>query len=256
MLNFSISGPKSDLPPVVLVHGLFGSGRNLGGIARRLAQDRQVIVVDMRNHGDSFHAPDHSYAAMADDLAEVIEAQGGIADIIGHSMGGKAAMVLALTRPELVRNLAVMDISPVAYDHDQTRILSAMETLDRSGLKLRSDADRRMSTSLSEPGVRAFLLQSLDLKTEPAQWKMNLPALRANMSEIIGWPGDLTPGSFTGPALFLAGAQSDYCDTTGVAAIHHYFPQARVTFIESAGHWIHAEQPETVGNHLAQFLKP
>ncbi len=111
-LHFTVSGQDQGLP-ILLVHGLFGRGRNLGAIARRLSEHRRVILVDQRNHGDSPHTPDHSYAAMAGDLAEVIEAQGGRADLAGHSMGGKAAMVLALTHPELIRKLVVMDIAPV-----------------------------------------------------------------------------------------------------------------------------------------------
>lgn len=254
MLNFTTAGETSSWPPIVLAHGLFGSGRNLGGIARRLAQDRRVLSVDMRNHGDSFHDSDHSYIAMAEDLAKVIESEGGQADVVGHSMGGKAAMVLALTRPELIRRLAVLDIAPLNYLHNQMEILVAMEKLDLAGLKLRSEADRRLSASLSEPGVRAFLLQSLDLKTDPAKWKMNLPALRQNMPAILGWPDGLVPAAFDGPALFLAGGESPYCGSDGTDAIQRYFPQAKIEFVQGAGHWLHAEQPELVGNLLSDFL--
>lgn len=254
MLHFSTMGEASEHPPVLLAHGLFGSGKNLGGVARRLAQDRLVISVDMRNHGDSFHSDDHGYLSLADDLAEVIAAQGAPMDVVGHSMGGKTAMVAALRRPELVRRLVVLDIAPIAYPHDQLGLIDAMESLDLNGLKLRSEADRRLSARIKTPGVRAFLLQSLDLKTEPAHWKMNLEALRANMDAVVGWPNGLEPGRFTGPVLALAGRQSDYCGADAVAAIHRYFPQALVEFLEGTGHWLHAERPEEVSERLYAFL--
>ncbi len=254
MLHFTTTGVQSDLPPVVLAHGLYGSGKNLGGIARRLGQTRLVISVDMRNHGDSFHSADHSYHALADDLAEVIAAHGGLVDLVGHSMGGKTAMVCALTRPELIRRLVALDISPIAYDHTQLGLIDAMEALDLTGLTLRSEADRRLSARIKDPGVRAFLLQSLDLKADPARWKMNLAALRDNMDKIVSWPKDLTPGRFTGPVLVLAGDQSDYCSPEGILAVREFFPQAEVDFIAGTGHWLHAEKPEIVGERLAAFL--
>lgn len=254
MLHYTISGEASDLPPTLLAHGLFGSGKNLGGLARRLAETRQVISVDMRNHGDSFRSDDHSYAALASDLAEVIRAHGGIADVLGHSMGGKAAMALALTHPDLVRRLIVLDITPFAYTHSQSGLIDAMESLDLTGLKLRSEADRRLSARIKDPGVRAFLLQSLDLKADPAQWKMNLAALRANMAQLTGWPEDLPAKTFNGPVMVLAGADSDYCGQAGIAATQASFPQAEVHFIEGTGHWLHAEKPEAVAAYVVPFL--
>lgn len=254
MLNHIIAGERNGLPPVILAHGLFGSAKNLGGISRRLAQDRQVVSVDMRNHGDSFHDSDQSYPAMAADLAGIIEQFGGIADVVGHSMGGKAAMVLALSRPDTVRRLAVLDISPRSYGHDQHALINAMERLDTEGLKLRSEADRRLAETVDDPGVRAFLLQSLDLRSDPIRWRLNLGALRENMDLITGWPEGPEPGAFTGPTLVLAGASSDYCDPVGTSAIRDHFPQAEIEQVEGAGHWLHSEQPELVASRLAAFL--
>ncbi|MFD1883786.1 alpha/beta fold hydrolase [Paracoccus pacificus] len=253
-LNAFTTGTATDLPPVLLAHGLFGSGRNLNGLARRLATDRLVVSVDMRNHGDSPHDPDHSYSAMAADLAQVIEAYGGLADVAGHSMGGKAAMTLALTRPELVRRLAVLDIAPFGYDHSQMFYIDAMQAVDLAGLTLRSEADRRLAEHMGEPGVRAFLLQSLDLKSDPPRWKFNLPVLRAQMDNIVGWPEGLPVAAFTGPALFLAGVTSDYCAGAGIEAIRRWFPQAEIRWIDGAGHWLHADQPEQVADQLAGFF--
>ncbi len=254
MLNMIVTGTDTDQPPVLLAHGLFGSGKNLGGLARRLAETRRVISVEMRNHGDSFHDPDHSYPALAGDLAEVIAAHGGQADVLGHSMGGKAAMMLALTRPALVRKLVVMDIAPYAYSHDQTALIDAMEALDLDGLRLRSEADTRLSARIAEPGVRAFLLQSLDLKSDPARWKYNLAALRAQMPLLVGWPSDAPRGTFDGPTLFLAGAESDYCREPQLEAIRAYFPQAKTRFFAGAGHWLHADRPAEVAEVVATFL--
>ncbi|MBA4491409.1 alpha/beta fold hydrolase [Paracoccus sp. S1E-3] len=255
MLNTIISGNDTTQPPVLLVHGLFGSAKNLGGLARRLEGTRKVISVDMRNHGDSPRDADHSYPALAGDLAEVIAAHGGVVDIAGHSMGGKAAMVLALTRPELVRRLVVLDIAPIAYGHSQQRYVDAMQGLDLAGIKLRSEADRRLAESVDEPGVRAFFLQSLDLKAEPPQWKLNLAVLSDQMALITSWPEGLPKGSFTGPALFLAGGASDYA-APGAAAdeIRAYFPQADLRYIPRSGHWLHAEEPKLVADTVAEFL--
>jgi len=254
MLNMTVTGEDSSQPPVLLAHGLFGSGKNLGGLARRLAETRRVISVDMRNHGDSFHDPDHSYAALAGDLAEVIGAEGGRADVVGHSMGGKSAMMLALTRPALVRKLVVLDIAPYAYSHSQTALIDAMEAVDLDGLKLRSAADRLLAEHVAEPGVRAFLLQSLDLKSDPPRWKFNLQALREQMPALVGWPGDATPRGFDGPALFLAGAESDYCSPAAVEAVRNYLPQAQIRFFEGAGHWLHADRPAETAEAVVDFL--
>ena len=255
MLNTTIIGSGTGTP-VLLAHGLFGLGRNLGGIARRLAdQGHRVISVDMRNHGQSFHDSEHGYPALAADLAHVIDVNGGRADVVGHSMGGKAGMTLALTRPELVARLSVLDIAPVAYGHDQTAYLDAMEELDLQGLERRSIADERLAGQVQEPGIRAFLLQSLDLKAQPPRWTLNLSALRSEMSTLVGWCGDdLMPGAFTGPALFLAGAQSDYVDKAGEAEIVRLFPQARIERIRGAGHWLHADQPVATAEAVAAFL--
>ena len=164
---------RVDQPVLVIAHGLFGSGRNWGAVARRLADRRCVVTLDMRNHGLSPRADSQSYADMAGDLAEVIAALGGPVDVLGHSMGGKAAMQLALTKGALVRRLVVADIAPVAYDHDQSQNIHAMRSLDLADLRTRGEADRRLAALILDPGLRAFLLQSLDLKAHPPRWRLN-----------------------------------------------------------------------------------
>lgn len=239
-------------PPLLIAHGLFGSARNWGVIARRLADSRDVIAVDMRNHGTSPRKPTQSYADMADDLAQVIAAHGGRADVMGHSMGGKAAMVLALTRPGLVRRLIVADIAPVAYGHDQSQHIDAMRSLDLTDLTTRAEADRRLSARVEDPGLRAFFLQSLDLKTSPPQWRLNLDVLEAEMPGIIGWPG--ITGHFDGPVLFLTGALSPYVGPEHREAIRALFPAARFAKIPNANHWLHADKPREFEETARVFL--
>lgn len=252
MLGYDTYGTPTGLPTLLVAHGLFGSARNWGAIARRMAADRQVVVVDMRNHGRSFRAGTQSYPDMAADLAEVIGAVGGPVDLVGHSMGGKAAMHLALTHPDLVRRLVVADIAPAAYGHSQSQLITAMRGLDLSGLSSRTDADRRLAAEVPDPGVRAFLLQSLDLKEDPPRWRLNLDVLEAEMDRIVGWPG--TGGTFGGRTLFLTGAESDYVRPEHRAEIKRLFPAAVFAKLPGAGHWLHADKPREFEAALRAFL--
>lgn len=257
-LAHEIHGDRPDRPPLVIVHGLFGSGRNWGAIARRLAEDRRVVTVDLRNHAGSPWSARHGYADLAGDLAALIAhlaAEGAPRfDVLGHSMGGKAAMWLALTRPELVGRLIVADIAPVAYAHSQTPLIHAMRALDLDGMADRRSADARLAATVPEAGVRAFLLQSLDLRADPPRWRLNLDALEAGMDGIVGWPdpGGLPP--FAGPTLFLAGALSDYVRPEHRPAIRALFPRALVARLPGAGHWLHADQPRPFEAAVRAFL--
>lgn len=251
-LSCTVTGPAGPLPPVLVAHGLFGQARNLGVISRALAETRQVLAVDMRNHGDSPWDDRHDYDALAGDLSEVIHAHGGRADVVGHSMGGKAAMRLATTQGALVRRLVALDIAPVAYGHSQNGIIDAAAAVDLTAITSRSSADRALAEHLDEPGVRAFLLQSLDLKAQPPRWKMNLATLRAQMDDLTGWPDG--GALFDGPALFLRGGASDYVTPAGEAAIRVLFPQAVIETVAGAGHWLHAEKPAEVAGRVVQFL--
>lgn len=241
-------------PALLIAHGLYGSARNWGVIARRLADRRDVLAVDMRNHGESPHVPTHGYPDLAADLAEVIAARGPAPmDVLGHSMGGKAAMVLALTQGALIRRLVVADIAPVAYAHDQTRHIEAMEALDLTGVTTRGEADRRLAETVEDDGLRAFFLQSLDLKATPPRWRLNFATLRAEMPRIVGWPEELR-GRFDGPALFLTGADSHYVRPEHRDRIRALFPAARFAKIPGAGHWLHAEKPREFEETVRVFL--
>ncbi|MBE0414025.1 alpha/beta fold hydrolase [Yoonia sp.] len=233
MLNtVSYEGPATT--PLLIAHGLFGSARNWGVIAKRLSGSRPIMAADMRNHGGSPWYDSNSYEDMADDLAQLITQP---TDVLGHSMGGKAAMVLALKYPHKVRRLIVADIAPVTYPHTQMGPLNAMRGVDLAAIENRADA--RAALGDLEPGVADFLLQSLDIKDR--RWRLNLDVLAADMEKIIGFP-DMA-GQFDGPVLFLSGAASDYIQPAHRPAIKALFPNAQFAKIPGAGHWLHAEKP-------------
>jgi len=251
MLMTYLTGDPTDRPPLLIVHGLFGSARNWNVIAKRLSDERQVISVDMRNHGESPFFPTHTYADMAADLAEVIEANGGRADVLGHSMGGKASMMLALRRPDLVNRLVVADIAPVAYGHSQSHLIAAMRAVDLDQVETRRDADAQLAPLVPEDGVRAFLLQSLDVKGR--RWRLNHDVLDRDMGNATGWP-EAVSGQFDGPVMMLYGADSDYVRPEHRPLIKALFPRARFAKITGAGHWLHADKPREFEGAVRAFL--
>lgn len=250
MLNFLRHGQPTDRPTLVIVHGLYGSARNWGVIAKRMSDRSEVIAVDQRNHGDSDWADSHSYEDMAADLAEVIEHIGGPVDLLGHSMGGKAAMVLALTRPDLVNQLIIADIAPVTYGHSQLQYIHAMRGVDLSKVAKRSDAVDQLALTVPETSLQSFFTQSLDVANK--RWKLNLDVLEQDMPQIMAFP-DIT-GTFEGRTLFLSGAASDYVLPDHRSKIRNLFPQARFAKIKDTGHWLHAEKPREFEASLRAFL--
>ncbi len=248
MLNKNLQGSPTTHPPLLIAHGLFGSARNWGVISKRLSETRQVTTVDMRNHGESPRHTTNSYLDMAHDLAEVVSDG---SDVLGHSMGGKAVMTLALTHPDRLRRIVIADIAPVAYGHTQQHLIEAMRRIDLTKVETRRDADTQLARHEDAPGVRAFLLQSLDVKAR--EWRLNLDVLEAEMDKIIGFP-DLE-GEFNGPALFLSGAESDYVLPEHRARIKSLFPKARFAKIPGAGHWLHADKPREFEAAVQIFLE-
>lgn len=239
MLNIIEHGGDHNAPPLLIVHGLYGSGRNWGVIAKRLSDTRRVYAVDMRNHGVSDWKETHSYPDMADDLAEVIDHIGGPVDVMGHSMGGKASMVLAMTRPEQVNRLIVVDIAPVSYPLTQMRFINAMKAVDLSKVTRRSDAAEQLQGMVDEPTLVTFFTQSLDTKEK--RWRLNLDVLAREMPNISGFPD--VSGGYDGKTLFLSGAASDYVQREHRDRIKGLFPKAQFVKIPGAGHWLHAEKP-------------
>ena len=237
-------------PPIVLIHGLFGSLDNLGVLARDLAKDHHILQVDMRNHGLSPQSDEMNYAAMAQDIVETMDAhQLGRAILVGHSMGGKAAMAVTALASERVLKLVAIDIAPVDYQvrrHDE--IFSAIRAVSEAGATTRQQAAAIMREHLSEEGVIQFLLKSF----ADGEWRFNVPALWEQYSHIVGWQA--VP-AWRGPALFIAGGASPYVQENHRAALLSQFPSARAHVIAGAGHWVHAEKPEAVLRAIRRFLE-
>ena len=255
MLHTIVHGEDTAAPPLLIVPGLFGSARNWGVIARNLSARRKVIAVDQRNHGNSPWFDSHTYPEMAADLAEVIGAEGRACDVLGHSMGGKAAMTLALGHPGLVNRLIVADVAPVPYGHGSYHLglIAAMRGLKIDDLTSRTEADRRLAETVPDAGTRAFLLQSLELRDGPVRWKLNLDALERCLPDILSWPLSEDTAPYTGPALFLYGTLSPYVTPESRPVIARLFPKAEFASVE-AGHWLHAERPREVEAAVEAFL--
>jgi pimeloyl-ACP methyl ester carboxylesterase len=240
-------------PPVLILHGLFGSARNWATIAKRLAERYRVLAVDLRNHGDSPHAPSMSYDEMAEDVLSLIRERGlGPPAIVGHSMGGKVAMVAALLRPDSVSRLAVVDVAPVAYRGTLRAYADAMLGLDIAGPARRAAIDAALAESIPEPGIRAFLLHNLAPDGDGFRWRPNLPAIAAAIEGISSFPD--IEGSYPGPALFIRGERSDYVVPGYEPRIRRLFARAQIVAIAQSGHWIHAEQPAAFLAALEPFL--
>jgi len=243
-------GPVTIKPTLLIAHGLYGSARNWGVIAKRLSDERRVISVDLRNHGDSPWSDTHSYGELANDLAEVIGHVGGPVDVLGHSMGGKAVMVLALRHGDLLRRLVVADIAPVAYDHSQIAFAEAMRAVDLSRVERRSDADAQLAEVGVDKSLQSFFTQSLDVANK--RWRLNLEALATQMPVIMGFPQ--IDGHWPGPALFLSGGNSDYVRPEHRPHIRALFPKARFARLGGAGHWLHAEKPREFEATIRAFV--
>ena len=250
MLNYIDHASDAPGTPLLIAHGLFGSGRNWGVIAKRLSDQRRVIAVDMRNHGQSPRAKTNSYTDMAGDLAEGINHIGGPMDVLGHSMGGKTAMTLALTDPGLVRRLVVADIAPVSYKHTQAAFIAAMRGVDLNTVTRRSDAAAQLAALGVEPALQSFFTQSLDVAEK--RWLLNLDALEANMADILSFPE--VQGTFEGPTLFLTGGNSEYVTAEYRPRMKELFPQSHFAKIPDTGHWLHAEKPRDFEAAVRTFL--
>jgi pimeloyl-ACP methyl ester carboxylesterase len=247
---------QGDGPPVVILHGLFGSAQNWRTVAKRLAATHRVIAADLRNHGASPHAEPMTYPAMAADVAALIEARaGGRAALIGHSMGGKVAMWLALTRPALVERLVVVDVAPVAYRPTLQAYAAAMRALPLPAGMRRAEADRALATAVADPGERAFLLQNLRFGTEgPPEWRLNLDAIEAAVPTISAFPDPPDGARCDSPVLIVSGERSGYVRAEHHATILRLFPRAAFVVVPGAGHWVHAEAPEPFLRAVKPFL--
>ena len=235
---------RGDGPVLVLLHGLFGQSGNFGAVQRRLAAaGRRVVALDLRNHGASPHAAGMDYRTLAADVHETLGSMGLLpCAVLGHSMGGKAAMALALQHPEAVTRLCVADIAPVRYRPHLVTYATAMRDMVMAPGMTRSDADAALAPTVADAGERAFLLSNLLLGKEP-RWRIGLDEIIAGMDDIQDWPALPTP-PFAGPTLFLTGARSRYVRPEHRPVVAALFPAARFVTLKHAGHWLHADDPE------------
>jgi pimeloyl-ACP methyl ester carboxylesterase len=242
---------------VVFLHGLFGQGRNWTQVGKALADRHRVLLVDLPHHGHSGWDDGFDYLRVADQVARLLDADDPAA-LVGHSLGGKVAMVLALRHPDLVERLCVVDVSPVVYDHlsEFERYVAAMSGLDLGSLTQRSDADAALAAAVPNPTVRAFLLQNLHRDGDRWRWRANLDVLGAALPEIGGWPESRLAGlpPYPGPVLWVAGAGSSYITPEYAAAMDRWFPRTRKVTIKDAGHWVHSEQPAVFTEILRRFV--
>ena len=250
LLNYKIEGEGE---PLLLLHGLFGSLDNLGLLARDLRQDYQVISVDLRNHGTSFHSEQHNYELMAQDVANVIEHLKITSfSIIGHSMGGKVAMKLAALLKESVNKLIVLDMAPVAYTirrHDN--VLAGLQAVEQQKPNSRKSAMAILSQHIELEGVRQFLGKSLYNQGEHLAWRFNVANLESNYWDILGWqPID----KIDVQTLFIKGGNSDYLTVEHQAQVQDQFRHAKAHVIANTGHWLHAEKPAEVIRSIRKFL--
>lgn len=241
--------------PLVILHGLFGSGRNWHTIAERLADRYHVYTVDLRNHGGSPWAEPMTYSEMVDDL-RIFLGDRGIerASVLGHSLGGKTAMLFALLYGHMVEAVVVVDIAPTRYTHTHLPIVQAMQRVDFTRCASRADVEAQLAGGVADPALRTFLMQNVVSDDGGYAWRINLAALAASMGDLLAFPvmPDL---AFTGPALFVSGDASDY-----VSAERHrqpirtFFPAAEFVVIPEAGHRVHVDQPERFLEAVGTFL--
>lgn len=244
---------------VVFCHGLFGQGKNWTRIGKELAENHRVLLVDMPDHGRSVWTHEFDYLSAADQVAELLSADDP-ASLVGHSMGGKIAMLVALRHPELVERLCVVDVSPVTYGHGSefAGYIEAMQAIDLTSLERRSDADEQLADAVPNATVRSFLLQNLRRHGDEWSWQANLDLLGRDLEELSEWPESrlVEAGTepYPGPVLWMAGQNSGYVQDEYADAMDRWFPRNRRVTIKAAGHWLHSEQPEVFSEVLRRFV--
>jgi len=240
--------------PIVLLHGLFGSGDNLRILARGLESRYRVLLPDLPNHGNSPHINSCTHEAMVEAVEDFIHDQSLVDPILaGHSVGGKLAMMISLRHPERVPALISIDIAPRRFQASHLEIIAAMRELPLDSIGGRGDADRALAEAVPDPAVRAFFLKNLVRDGERFRWRLNLDAVAADYDALLGWQ---SPGTtYDGPTLFVGGEHSRYLQAErDTSAIRHLFPAARIHMIPDAGHWLHADKPGELLAIMNRFL--
>ncbi len=252
-LSYTRSG---DGPPLVVLHGLFGSGKNWQSHTRQFASHFEVFNLDLRNHGQSFHSDEMNYPAMADDVAGLLQRLNlGNYKLLGHSMGGKVAMTLAAINPGPVARLVVADIAPVAYFHHYDDLIDPILALPLDAIESRAEANQLLRQNIPEDQLRAFLLQNLVREPDGWRWRVNWRTIQRDMEFLTGF-GDLPDGwRIDLPTLFIRGDRSDYVGDAEIDVINRHFTKASIATIEDAGHWLHAEKPELFAQLVLEFLQ-
>lgn len=242
--------------PVVFLHGLFGTARNWGAITAAFGTWRQAIALDLRNHGAAPGQDTMSLMAMAEDVRDFLKVHcpRGAA-VVGHSLGGKVAMLLALHWPEVVERLVVADVAPVSYPPEYRKYAQAMLALPLETLQRRADAETALSATIPDRKIRLFLLQNLAFEEGRYFWRPNLAVIERAMDDLAGFPESADSPPYKGPTLFLRGALSSYIKDKDTALIYRLFPKARVETLVDAGHWLHADQPQAFIANVSSFLQ-
>lgn len=242
-------------PPLLILHGLLGSSRNWRSVAQSLAANYSVLTVDLRNHGQSPHADESGFAHMVADVQALLRKhQIPKVHLLGHSLGGKVAMAVALTHPDLLYSLIVVDIAPVPYHDRYSAILDSLRAIRIDEAPSRSAVDRELTRSIPDPGLRQFLLTNLTAMARGYRWAANLDALQQSLPELRSFPPLANTARFKKPALFVSGARSDYVREHHQAGIRQLFPAASFVTIDGAGHWPHIENPDSFLAAINAFL--
>lgn len=251
-LNFKTFGQGY---PIVILHGLFGTLDNWQTVGKKLAEHYSVYLVDLRNHGRSPHAEELTYPLMAADVKDFLESQWiHEAYLIGHSMGGKVAMEVALTYPDLVKKLVVVDVAPKVYPGGHEEIFKALLAVDLAAAQSRNEVEESLLQSgITDTSIRQFLLKNLSRsKSGSFEWKMNLPVIHRHYPDILDTIHSTE--TFDKPTLFIRGGKSNYILDSDEPAIQQLFPQAKLETVAEAGHWVHAEASEELIALVLNFL--
>lgn len=253
--TLTVGADLDGVPTIAFLHGLFGQGKNFNGIAKALLPDVRSLLIDLPDHGRSPWTDTVDLESWADDVAATLrERATPPVHLVGHSLGGKVAMLLALRHPELIDRLVVVDISPVPsrtvgqFEH----LLGALATLDVATLSSRGEADGELAPLIPDATVRAFLLQNLHRDGDRWAWRANLASLRDSLDVIGGFPP--TDTTFDGPVLWVRGERSDYITDDDTEAMRALFPRAVAVTVKGAGHWVHSEKPDAFTATLRRFL--